>query len=333
MLEQRRVLDCQGIAPVELCVPGDSNGDDEFNSQDLIQVFQAAKYNSGSTAVWSEGDWNRDGMFNSSDLVTVFQAATYDQGMLVDDLSTFVAKVPAYSGGFGPPIMITNAHQLKDVIDDRAAVEAIADATDFNRQRLLFFSWSGSGGDKLVGQPTVVDGVVNVELQFNFGLTDDLRQHRGLLAIPKDADWNINIEERTIHEDTSNYEFNGDASTLRVAGGFAGVRDEYTVTGAFTLTRNADGSASFGQVDAILQGDGLSSLDGERLDSVLNLSELTGLQVTNASVAFVGLFRSRVVRLFATVSDHSLTINGGDFPPCCDFFQHGLDATATVQEV
>jgi hypothetical protein len=62
---------------------GDSNFDGEFNSSDLVHVFQAGQYedqerkNSG----WRSGDWNGDHEFDSSDLVLVFQDGHYEQGL------------------------------------------------------------------------------------------------------------------------------------------------------------------------------------------------------------------------------------------------------------
>ena len=56
---------------------GDANLDGEFNSADLVVVFQAGHYevrrsedsaSSVNPATWSEGDWDGDGEFNSSDL-------------------------------------------------------------------------------------------------------------------------------------------------------------------------------------------------------------------------------------------------------------------------
>lgn len=59
---------------------GDANCDGEFNSTDLIRVFQAGKYETGDAAVWSMGDWNGDGLFTSTDLVIAFQDGGYEQG-------------------------------------------------------------------------------------------------------------------------------------------------------------------------------------------------------------------------------------------------------------
>ena len=332
-LESRQVMDCFGVASVELCVPGDSNGDYAFDESDLIQVFQAAKYDSESTADWGEGDWNRDRKFDSADLVTVFQAGTYLQGNLAEDLSAMLKDIPAPQGAFSPPIVIEDVEQLHAVLGDRQAAREIARSVDIGSQSLLFFSWSGSGADHLVAEPIVLGDQVHVKLRFRYGLTDDLRPHWGLLAIPKAAVWNIDVQERHVHADSSTYEFDA-AAKLVVTGGFAGVRDEYSIEGSFTLTRREDGSAMFSQVDAVLRGVGgvgLSSLDGKSLDSVLNLSELAGLQVYNANVVFSGLSHDVVVRLFATVGDRSLTLDGQDFPPCCDFFGHAITASASVQ--
>jgi hypothetical protein len=59
---------------------GDSNIDLEFNSNDLVTVFQSSKYETGQAATWSSGDWNGDGLFGSSDLVSAFQDGGYEKG-------------------------------------------------------------------------------------------------------------------------------------------------------------------------------------------------------------------------------------------------------------
>ncbi len=59
---------------------GDANCDGEFDSSDLIRVFQAGLYDTGSFAVWSEGDWDGDGLFDSTDLVIAFIDGGYETG-------------------------------------------------------------------------------------------------------------------------------------------------------------------------------------------------------------------------------------------------------------
>ena len=47
---------------------------------DLIQVFQAAKYELDSDAGWVEGDWNADRRFDSGDLIAAFTDGGYERG-------------------------------------------------------------------------------------------------------------------------------------------------------------------------------------------------------------------------------------------------------------
>ena len=59
---------------------GDADLDGQFNSSDFVQVFGAAKYETGQDATWAEGDWNGDKLFNSSDFVSAFAGAGYEKG-------------------------------------------------------------------------------------------------------------------------------------------------------------------------------------------------------------------------------------------------------------
>lgn len=60
---------------------GDANLDGEFNSTDLITVFQAGKFETGASATWVDGDWNADGLFNTADFITAFQDGGYETGV------------------------------------------------------------------------------------------------------------------------------------------------------------------------------------------------------------------------------------------------------------
>ena len=61
---------------------GDANLDGEFNSGDLVQVFQASQYEDGIelNSGWADGDWNGDGEFDTGDLVYAFQDGGYEMG-------------------------------------------------------------------------------------------------------------------------------------------------------------------------------------------------------------------------------------------------------------
>jgi hypothetical protein len=90
-------------------------------------------------------------------------------------------------GRFGAPVVIASPEELAKAIPDEAAVAAIAKAVDFKTERLLYFTWSGSGQDKLTF--TTAEGKKGVEVTFTYapGRTRDVRAHNKLFAIPKDA--------------------------------------------------------------------------------------------------------------------------------------------------
>ena len=60
-------------------VIGDVNLDGNFNSSDLVSLFQIGKYEDHvpRNTFWSEGDFNCDGDFTTADLVLAFQKARY----------------------------------------------------------------------------------------------------------------------------------------------------------------------------------------------------------------------------------------------------------------
>jgi hypothetical protein len=61
---------------------GDSNLDGEFNSRDLVNVFQAGQYEDAvpRNSTWNGGDWDGDAEFSSSDFVVAFQDGGYERG-------------------------------------------------------------------------------------------------------------------------------------------------------------------------------------------------------------------------------------------------------------
>ena len=59
---------------------GDANLDNEFNSNDFVQVFVAGKYETAQLALWQEGDWDGKRTFDSGDFVAAFVDGGYETG-------------------------------------------------------------------------------------------------------------------------------------------------------------------------------------------------------------------------------------------------------------
>jgi hypothetical protein len=59
---------------------GDANLDGQSNSSDLVEVFQAGRYETGTAAGWAAWDCDGDGAFASGDLVLAFQDGGYESG-------------------------------------------------------------------------------------------------------------------------------------------------------------------------------------------------------------------------------------------------------------
>lgn len=97
---------------------------------------------------------------------------------------------PNGKGRAAKPTGIANAEELAKAFPDAKVRDGIAKQVDFARQQLVYFSWSGSGQDKIAAK----EGEKKDEIVFEYkrGLTRDLRRHHKLYLLPKDATWKVN---------------------------------------------------------------------------------------------------------------------------------------------
>jgi hypothetical protein len=104
----------------------------------------------------------------------------------VDDL-----RFPERPGVFRPPTKIANATDLTAAIPDKNVQARILKEVDLNKEYLLLFAWSGSGGDRLsyaLEKAKEGPGVIFTRTR---GLTRDLRTHVKLYAVPKTFAWRM----------------------------------------------------------------------------------------------------------------------------------------------
>jgi len=103
-----------------------------------------------------------------------------------------LADVPAaiVQGKPTMPTTITTAEELAKVFADESVAARIKKDIDFEKQKLVYFAWSGSGQDKLthsIVKDEKDDKKEVVKFQYHPGRTRDLRGHHKLYALPKDA--------------------------------------------------------------------------------------------------------------------------------------------------
>jgi hypothetical protein len=96
-------------------------------------------------------------------------------------------KQPA-DGRADKPAVITSAEELAKAIPDEKARERIGKRVDFEKERLLYFAWTGSGQDRLSWSVNVLcskSGEREVVFHYERGRAE-ARPHFRLLALPKD---------------------------------------------------------------------------------------------------------------------------------------------------
>ena len=73
-----RTLDPPGGNPPPMA--GDANGDFSVDTQDIIAVLAAAKFETGNPATFAEGDFNGDGVFNTADIIAMLSVGLFETG-------------------------------------------------------------------------------------------------------------------------------------------------------------------------------------------------------------------------------------------------------------
>jgi hypothetical protein len=90
------------------------------------------------------------------------------------------------AGSQAKPAEIKSADDLAKsaLFTDDNSREAINKQVNFSKEKLVVFTWGGSGGDTLTGALLKDD---KATFTYTAGVTDDLRYHGLAFAVPKDA--------------------------------------------------------------------------------------------------------------------------------------------------
>ena len=101
-----------------------------------------------------------------------------------------------FSGSVEKPAVITDEAALAKHFPDDKTRAKLAELVDFDKQHLLLFQWSGSGGDRLTARVEASDSEQVIIFDYTPGLTRDLRQHAKLFAVTKGIAWKVQTKLR-----------------------------------------------------------------------------------------------------------------------------------------
>jgi hypothetical protein len=113
----------------------------------------------------------------------------------VKEIATKDLKLNLARGGKATePTTISSTEELAKNPTVKDAAHDIKKQIDFEKEKLIVFAWSGSGGDKVtasIGADSNKKPIVYVE--YIRGLTRDLRMHVRLFIVPKDLKVEVDI--------------------------------------------------------------------------------------------------------------------------------------------
>jgi hypothetical protein len=119
-------------------------------------------------------------------------AIAADDKPAVKEIATKDLKVTFPKGGKATePTEIKTADDLakSPVLKDSA--DDIKKQVDFAKEKLVLFTWSGSGGDRIIPVENTAGGFIH-----SLGLTRDLRMHVKLFVVPKDAEVKVSVGKK-----------------------------------------------------------------------------------------------------------------------------------------
>ena len=87
-----------GGGPIFVPLAGDANGDKQVNTDDIVQILAAGKYETGQPATFAEGDFDGDGFFASGDILAMLAEDLYETGPYAASL--------AAGGTYGPDVKL-----------------------------------------------------------------------------------------------------------------------------------------------------------------------------------------------------------------------------------
>jgi hypothetical protein len=127
----------------------------------------------------------------------LFNVATADEPapkpILIRKVTDLTGIAWDYNKKVDQPLIINNLDELAKEFEDKAVQAKIKAVVDLTKDRLIIFTWSGSGKDQLqlVSADTLNKG--NTTFAYKPGLTRDLRQHTHIYVMPQGTKFDVQV--------------------------------------------------------------------------------------------------------------------------------------------
>ncbi len=109
----------------------------------------------------------------------------------VKEISLKGLKLKQVEGNFGKATEIASEADLTKTFPEEEAQKLIKKEVNFERQKLLYFAWSGSGQDRMNVDVKEEGGKKEIVFTFLPGRTKDYRPHFHLYAVSKDVPYRV----------------------------------------------------------------------------------------------------------------------------------------------
>lgn len=116
-----------------------------------------------------------------------FAPALDEKNELAREVVLKDVKLAIKDGKPGVPTKIASKDDLAKLVEGKDAQDALAKEIDFDKEYALVFTWSGSGGDRLVANVEKDTVMFSIKR----GMTKDLRMHARVYALGKDTKWGM----------------------------------------------------------------------------------------------------------------------------------------------
>lgn len=108
-----------------------------------------------------------------------------EEEILVEEVLLMTRKFPKVETKPGVPVILESEKAVAELFTDKHTREGLIMQVDFEKQKVLYFRWAGSGQDRLTHKVKGEGDDKTVVFNLERGRSRDLRRHRKVYTVPK----------------------------------------------------------------------------------------------------------------------------------------------------